>query len=600
MFKDEVNKICQHCILFPVVTTAKDSLMSSSSMALEGARSIVGNPTRNCMLDWLGDDLKGIGVWSLEHESGQKSWEPSLILEDAIPGIHNELIANHKLGERPLAVIGHSYGGLIIKKLLEHSYLNRSGIHSNCKLVVFLATPHMGSGWANFLTKVAAPLLSKTAEDLKRNNPSNSSLYYWYATQSESFGIATISFIEKQDAASTIVDRDSAFAGVGDRILMTVNHNDIAKPKAREDDPYKTIKIRLNKILEILQPISGLPLAARRSTPSQASTASGSAGEAHDAHLVIAVTPSLHQMALEMDKEGETFLIRHWLFHRNVVGDLDNGTSGRAPFLKECSDGRVKRDRLGKLFTELIKYADNDMMIRHDEEDLRLFVRILLPSEIISDDSISSLAPDWDCPVFWGCSSRYRVGGSDLEKIWVDSRRRLVKKWKIVDAKFAQGQKLGSLDWASFSSKLGGDDLTVQPDFSMMDFMDPSVLDDAGPIDQLAEKVAVFLATAGCLHQPSPAIHLQSNVGWKRWYRLIQSGIPLSLWCSADLEAREAMTTNDTGEESRCLETLMGWDKNTWLEKMCDYTARSLLRIMPALTPFTSARHFLCAGSRRF
>ena len=27
---------------------------------------------------------------------------------------------------------------------------------------------------------------------------------------------------------------------------------------------------------------------------------------------------------------------------------------------------------------------------------------------------------------------------------------------------------------------------------------------------------------------------------------------------------------------------------------------RSLLRIMPALTPFTSARHFLCAGSRRF
>jgi hypothetical protein len=267
---------------------------------------------RDCMLDWLGKDLNGVGVWSLEHESKQKSYQRSLRLEEVVPGILDEIV-NKQLGKRPYALIGHSYGGLIIKELLKESKSHDaySYIHQACIYVCFLATPHLGSGWANFVKAIADPLLSQTYEDLETKNLHNSRLHQWFSSWigERKMQDDVHSFIEYQDSGIVVVSRDSAYAGVGATKQTTLDHNGIAKPKDRDSDPYKTIRSKLDSLLGELSPVSEVPLAAHRSHPNQAGTKTEATNQKHDHTLVIAVVPSLHQMALE--QEGERYMLRH-------------------------------------------------------------------------------------------------------------------------------------------------------------------------------------------------------------------------------------------------------------------------------------------------
>jgi pimeloyl-ACP methyl ester carboxylesterase len=526
------------------------------------------------MLDWLGKDLIGVGVWSLEHESKQKSYQRSLRLEDVVPGILDEIV-NKQLGKRPFALIGHSYGGLIIKELLRESKSHDafSFIHQACRYVCFLATPHLGSGWANFVKAIADPLLSQTSEDLETKNLHNSRLHQWFSSWigERKMQDAVHSFIEYQDSGIVVVSRDSAYAGVGATKQTTLDHNGIAKPKDRDSDPYKTIRSKLDSLLGELSPVSEVPLAAHRSHPNQAGTKTEATIQKHDHTLVIAVVPSLHQMALE--QEGERYMLRHWLFHGDDLKILDTGKQERRPCLDACASGVVPLGDIKKYLAKLISYADNDLL---SEVGTRLFVRILLPASLFADDSLR-LHPSEDenipCPVFLGCSSRYRVGGSDLPPIWTKSRRALDEKCKSIEVKLGSlNSNLGCLDWGFFSTKRNDTSALFKPANPTLQLLDSLDLDDPSEdqVDRLASKEAIFLPSIGGFLQASSAAESNEISSVQRWHRLFKAGVPFALFPHA---ASPVSGSVDHNEQSDCMLAMMQWSKDLWLDRLNRYIA---------------------------
>jgi protein SERAC1 len=84
-----------------------------------------------------------------------------------------EQLASKGIGNRPIAVIAHSLGGLLAKEILRISKECADDgwqtIVANTKLVAFLATPHTGAALAS-IVKFALPRLSSTFIDLLTND----------------------------------------------------------------------------------------------------------------------------------------------------------------------------------------------------------------------------------------------------------------------------------------------------------------------------------------------------------------------------------------------------------------------------------------------
>ncbi len=121
---------------------------------------------------WLAEDYgERIAVWSFGYPAS-KSTAPRLkerlkkflgfsINEDAgfsmpLPrrgrnALHN--LVNKDIGNRPCIFIAHSLGGLLVKTILRAAHTDPASsderrVISNCKGVLFLATPHLGSSLA--------------------------------------------------------------------------------------------------------------------------------------------------------------------------------------------------------------------------------------------------------------------------------------------------------------------------------------------------------------------------------------------------------------------------------------------------------------------
>lgn len=94
---------------------------------------------------WLGEDLPNTAVWTVRYET--RSWRQPVSIQDAA----SLLLAGLDLvgvGLRPLVVICHSMGGIVLKELVLRAQEADHPIKSALRGVVFLATPHLGSSLA--------------------------------------------------------------------------------------------------------------------------------------------------------------------------------------------------------------------------------------------------------------------------------------------------------------------------------------------------------------------------------------------------------------------------------------------------------------------
>ncbi|PVH82960.1 hypothetical protein DL98DRAFT_487647 [Cadophora sp. DSE1049] len=168
---------------------------------------------------------------------------------------------------RPLILIGHSLGGLVLKQALviaqrESQYKQ---IHDNVRGVIFFGTPHQGSGLADYATTLARiPLaigvdthpqllkgLKKKSKDLKRLTDS-------FRKYLDTSGISVVSFyelrtlkglmvVEKASALLTPVNEDPTNE---EQIPVNDNHRGMCQFASPDDETYRAAVRSIKRLYE--------------------------------------------------------------------------------------------------------------------------------------------------------------------------------------------------------------------------------------------------------------------------------------------------------------------------------------------------------------
>ena len=126
---------------------------------------------------WLEDILPGkvpfARIMTFGYDSTVAFTNSVAKIEHHALALLNDLSSNRKevqgTASRPIVFLGHSLGGIVIKKALILAHDRRSSLQDfedilqNTKAIAFLAVPHRGSGFAQWVTIAANVLRAGTA-----------------------------------------------------------------------------------------------------------------------------------------------------------------------------------------------------------------------------------------------------------------------------------------------------------------------------------------------------------------------------------------------------------------------------------------------------
>ncbi|KAK4214235.1 hypothetical protein QBC37DRAFT_440338 [Rhypophila decipiens] len=156
----------------------------------------------------------------------------------------DEASGSAPIGKRPLMFVMHSMGGLVVKKayILGKSDEQFDSIISHIHAMVFLATPHRGSAYADFLNNVlrSTPMLSGKT----------------YVAELEKTSTSLQDINEQFRTMSQIVDRESAVLGYPSEIASGLNadHHGVCKFRGLDDPNYHVVRNLLQMLLGKLKP----------------------------------------------------------------------------------------------------------------------------------------------------------------------------------------------------------------------------------------------------------------------------------------------------------------------------------------------------------
>lgn len=207
---------------------------------------------------WLCEDLGGVSVYVLGYPASIfAKWAKKEMNLHERAGNLLEHLASHGIGAKPIALICHSLGGILVKEMLrisnECADEGWKAIAQQTRLVVFMATPHKGGSLVSAV-KLIMPRLSSTHVDLLTNDSGYlTSLNQAYRDLVNGAGIATIAYYEKYKTkdVSLVVSEDSADPGVGSTrpVAVDADHISICKPASRLDLIYTSLCRHLNGVL---------------------------------------------------------------------------------------------------------------------------------------------------------------------------------------------------------------------------------------------------------------------------------------------------------------------------------------------------------------
>jgi len=209
---------------------------------------------------WLAHDIKGLAVYSLGYTSPPTNWIGTAmpLLDEAAHALR-VLLNSEDLKTGPIAFICHSLGGLIVKQVLRAANEQRSNpdladFLDRTRQVVFIATPHTGSGKATLMERLRFIAWgSDSARDLVANKPELRDLNFGYRELAKTRGdeLRHLVYYEMVDTPfGRIVNPDSADPGLPDCRPTPIrkDHVAIAKPRRRDDLVYAETRGFISKL----------------------------------------------------------------------------------------------------------------------------------------------------------------------------------------------------------------------------------------------------------------------------------------------------------------------------------------------------------------
>ena len=213
---------------------------------------------------WLGQDRPDLGIWSLEYEVEPSDWKGGTM--PLVERANNvlEIFANKRIGQRPVVFITHSMGGLLVKQLLRNAVdigsERQRQVAEQTKGLVFLATPHSGSNWSNWVKFINGLLLnlskiSLSVEELEYGHSRLLELNQVYRGHKQLGQIPVKAYYETRPLMSigVVVDKVSADLGKPEAITpVDADHISICKISKKDKDDgvvYDSIMLFLEDCL---------------------------------------------------------------------------------------------------------------------------------------------------------------------------------------------------------------------------------------------------------------------------------------------------------------------------------------------------------------
>lgn len=197
---------------------------------------------------WISADFSQARVTTLSYAAGATRWTRDASSMGLLERSRNilDFLSLSGIGERPVIFVCHSLGGLMVKQLLytASSMGNRDWqpIADQCKAVIFLATPHTGSGISQVATFFSAlTRATRVTEDLAEGSKELQHLGDWFRNFASAAKILVSCYHETAKLAGvTVVDSVSGNPGIAGctPVGIDADHVSICKPTSRNELVY--------------------------------------------------------------------------------------------------------------------------------------------------------------------------------------------------------------------------------------------------------------------------------------------------------------------------------------------------------------------------
>jgi WD40 repeat protein/pimeloyl-ACP methyl ester carboxylesterase len=159
---------------------------------------------------------------------------------------------------KPIVLIGHSMGGLVIKKAFLLAHQQGKEIASRIKCIIFLATPHRGSAAAELLSNILdlvgweKPFVEDLCRDSRALQVINDE--FRHVVRSENLRLWSFYETQAMIGSTLIVKEGSAVLGYDKEEVNMVfaDHRSICKFESPEDPTYLNLRNTLLRITDIL------------------------------------------------------------------------------------------------------------------------------------------------------------------------------------------------------------------------------------------------------------------------------------------------------------------------------------------------------------
>ncbi|MES2936565.1 MAG: AAA family ATPase [Pseudomonadota bacterium] len=222
-----------------------------------------GVSSDNCWMHWVGQDTN-CDTWTLKYDATPSRWQRQAM---PLPDQGNQvarLLADHaELKDRPIVLVGHSLGGLVLKTVITQTLA--SGDERTREMVrrirgvVFVATPHQGSQLANLASVLATVLRTNLqVRDMHLHDAHLRQLGNAFREQRRGLHMSVASFAEGRDVVweergwlgsaarqvgVRVVDpssSDPALDGVT-TVSLNEDHLSICKPANRDAQIHRAL-----------------------------------------------------------------------------------------------------------------------------------------------------------------------------------------------------------------------------------------------------------------------------------------------------------------------------------------------------------------------
>jgi len=201
--------------------------------------------------DWLEEDCRDhVRVLGCDFDSYLSQWGnncPTQSYKQNLEERSEDMLAKlvqAGVGSRPVIFVGHSMGGLIIKKMLVSAQTSGEPqlqkFSENTKGVVFYSTPHQGTHIAKMNSVMKYFFFpSVEVQELEMDSPALLELNTYFKQFVEKFKTRVVSFGETIPTRHlgvdiTFVPPESSDPGIGEFLTVPYNHMDICKPESRK------------------------------------------------------------------------------------------------------------------------------------------------------------------------------------------------------------------------------------------------------------------------------------------------------------------------------------------------------------------------------